>query len=351
MPSLSERSQAIWNRLRQSPTEEPGWVRIPQDHVDDPDDLGSLQANRHYFELRINEMCLTYERRWFIEYDPMVLVVSEFSYAGQPTVVPFVVGPEMIEKLGSEIPEGMVFANTRVAGPHPYRGGDIAVTVILYRTERENYARKMMRLVEKAATVLDLIAPVSTYIKVAGVVLDGVETLTGADGMVDPLFGRRDAFKPVEPGYFVLSNAPLSSTDNLWVRDKRLVQGTSLKEATPFCGADYVLYSVARTQRDDVSRLPFYQVWQRVVQEANKSSKFDIWESTKANMAALLGMIDTSPDLTETHALQLGDDWIATTKRLHNRAVKLSNLSEGRQPASPSDLDRIRDKAVTVLNM
>lgn len=352
MRSIIEHSRAIWASLQHSPTEAPGWVPIPQDHVDEPDNLGSaLQANKQYFEIRINEMYLTYKREWFTRYDPMVLVISEFSYAGQPTVVPFVVGPAMLEELGSEAPDGMVFAGTRVAGPHPYRGDDIAVTVILYRTEREDYARKLLGLVESTATALDFVAPLSTYVKMAGVVLDGVETLTGADGTAEPLIGRRDAFKPIEPGYFVLTNAPMSSLNNLWVRDKQLVQGSSLAEATPFRDADYVLYSIATTQRDDVSTLPFYQTWQSVVQEANKSSKKDIWDSAKLNMAALLGMLDTSPDLTETHAAQLGDEWISTMTTLHDRAVRLSNLSEEQEPAPASDLDRIRAKSLSVLDM
>jgi hypothetical protein len=223
--------------------------------------------------------------------------------------------------------------------------------VILYRTERQDYARKLLGLVENTAAVLDFVVPLSTYIKVAGVVLDGVEALTGTDGATDPLIGRRDAFQPVEPGYFVLTGAPMSSLDDLWVRDRQLVQGPSLAEATPFRDADYVLYSVTATQREDVSMLPFYQTWQNVVQEANKSSKEDVWENAKANMAALLGMIDTSPDLTETHKARLGEEWIATMKTLHDRAVRLSNLGEARAPGRASDLDHIRAKAVSVLDM
>src|SRR4051812_14234591 len=126
MPSLIERATGIWNRLQQSPTEEPSWVHIPQDRIDEPDNLGSpLQANKQYFEVRINEVYLSYQRKWFTQYDPMLLVISEFSYAGQPMIVPFVVGPTMVDKFGSKVPnpkvpEGMVFADTCVAGPHPY---------------------------------------------------------------------------------------------------------------------------------------------------------------------------------------------------------------------------------------
>ena len=352
MPTLAARVQAIWDRLQRSPAQSPSWVPIPQERVDEPANLGSaLQANKQYFRIRVNEIYLTYQRQWFAQYDPMVLVVSEFSYAGQQTVVPFVVGPTMIEKLGSEVPAGMVFAGTNVAGPHPYRGGDISVTVILYQTQRQNYARELLGLIENTATVLDLVVPLSTYIKIASVVLDGVESLTGTDSTTNPLIGRRDVFSPVKPGYFVLTNAPMSSLNNLWVRNGQLVQGPNLAEANRFRGAEYVLYSVATTQRDDVSVLPFFPTWQRVLEEVVKSSEEPIWRNTKANMAALLGMLYTSPHLTETHAAELGDEWTETIRTLHNRAVRLSNLSEARQPAAASELDHVRAKAVSVLDM
>ena len=359
MPSLVNRAKDLWNRFEQSPTEEPGWVPIPKERVDEGDSLGTtLQANDQYFEIRINEVYLSYKRKWFTTYDPMVLIVSEFSYAGQPTIVPFVIGPTMVENMveksgnNGEAPQGMVFANTRVAGPHPYRGGDVALTVILYRSERQNYARQLLGLVENSAIVLDLVVPVGTYAKMAGLVLNGVETLTGTDGPVDPLMGRRDAFGPVKAGYFVLTSAPISKPEHLWVREKRLVQGPTLEEADSFEDDDYVLFSIGTTHRDDVSALPFFPTWQNVLQEAVTSSKKDIWENTKANMAALLGMIYTSPDLTETHKVQLEEEWTERMATLHRRAVRLSNLGGERQPAvNSSGQDRIRAKAVSVLNM
>jgi hypothetical protein len=332
----------------------PNRLRVPQGRVSPADNLGAaLAADQQYFEIRINELYLTYQRKWFAEYDPMVLVISEFSYAGQPTAVPVVVGPAMLSQLNpnTKAPAGMVFANTCAVGPHPYRGGEIALTVILYRSKREDHARKLLDLVENMAKALDFAVPVSAYLKVAGAVMDGVEVLTGTDGTADPLIGRRDAFSPVEPAYYVLTNAPEADLGDLWVRDKCLVQGTSPEKATSFRQAEYVLYSITTAKRDDVSKLPFYPTWQHVLQEVNKSSKQDIWDSAKANMAALLGMLDTSPDLTEPHKAALADKWIATMKTLHERAVSTSSLAPAREAVPPSDLDRVRAKAVSVLHM
>jgi len=64
----------------------------------------------------------------------MVFVSSELSYDSAEIAVPFVVGPSMIK--GQQTPVGMVFSDTRVAGIHPYRGGRLIVTVILYSVVR-----------------------------------------------------------------------------------------------------------------------------------------------------------------------------------------------------------------------
>ena len=82
-----------------------------------------FQSDQHYFQVRINEMYLKYSRNWFSRYDPMVFVVSEFTYDKKAEAVPFVVGQQMMEKFEKNTPTGMIFSDTRVAGVHPYRGG------------------------------------------------------------------------------------------------------------------------------------------------------------------------------------------------------------------------------------
>src|SRR5436309_885560 len=84
------------------------------------------------------------------------------------------------------------------------------------------------------------------YIKVADVVLGGVETLLGL-ATTKPLVALRREFDPdgqdvFEPGYFALIHKSENevAADRLWVRGNRLVQGDSLAAATPYRDADYV---------------------------------------------------------------------------------------------------------------
>src|SRR5579863_4126463 len=291
--SFSDRVQAIYGALKSSPARLPSSVQIPADRVDKPEKLGpALETNQNYFQVRVNELFLTNRREWFQTIDPMVFVSSEFTYDSAETAIPFVVGPSMIK--GQQTPAGMVFSNTRVAGIHPYRGGRLALTVILYSVVRTDHARRFLSLVESVAGALDFSTAVAMYTKFAGALLDGVEALAGMNGTV-PIIGHRreidpDAGDDMTPGYFALVDMPeqeLRQKYRLVVRDNRLCYGDSIAGAREFREADYVLLSISsRPNRSDVGSLPFHPLWQRVLKEASVP-KQDNWESAKANMLSL----------------------------------------------------------------
>src|SRR3712207_343875 len=116
MPTLHERWGVLWERIRQSPAQLPTRIDIPRTQVDRGSALGgSFQPNTHYFQVRVNEMFLANERQWFSVYDPMIFVVSEFTYDKRVEAVPFVVGPALMEQHKQPVPQGMIFADTRVA--------------------------------------------------------------------------------------------------------------------------------------------------------------------------------------------------------------------------------------------
>ncbi|VVB92341.1 Uncharacterised protein [uncultured archaeon] len=356
MKSLTERWVNIWNSIRQSKAQMPTRVAIPTDHIDEGERLRkAFKPNENYFEVRVNEMYLAYSREWFNKFDPMVFVVSEFVYGKDVETVPFVVGPIMMEKYGIKIPkEGMIFSDTKVAGLHPYKGGQLALSVILYRVQRENYGRKLLQMVESAANVFDFGTSLTAYVKVAGVVLDGVQALLELDGTV-PIIGFRKEVSPAvevfEPSYYALIHMPEAqlNINGLWVREHKLVYGRSLADAKPFRDADYVLYSINQTsERSDITTLPFYPLWERVTEEA-QVAKANNWDSAKTNMASLCQTMSLSPDLTSRHAEKLADEYIIKMKALHERAQMLAGLGE--PEAKPSELDGIRAKSLSILRL
>ena len=125
----------------------------------------------------INEMFLVNAREWWNEYDPMVLVVSEFTYDGKRVVVPFVVGPSLVEANLKEVPKGLSITDTVVAGLHPYTGGKLAITVVLARIKRSPHAKGLLHFVEGIASAFPLGAALQPHLKIAGALIDGVDTL------------------------------------------------------------------------------------------------------------------------------------------------------------------------------
>jgi hypothetical protein len=362
--TLGERWQGLWDRIRQGPSRLPSRIAIPRGNVDRPAGA-ALRRGESYFQVRVNELYLAAGRQWFSQYDPLVFAVSEFTYDKRSEAVPYVVGPALLERFGQKLPAGMVFADTRVAGPHPYRGGRLALSVVLCRVRRGDYARRMLQLIEAAAAALDFSAALTAYVKVARVAVDGVEALLGL-GDTDPLLGARtemdpDAGDALESGYFAIIDRPEAEVDRgrLWVRENHLVQGAGLADAVPYRESDYVLYSVVQaTERTDENMLPFYPLVEQVRQEAARPDE-ESWKRAKANMLTLFQALALSPDLTAGQANALSDRYIAEMKDLHTRAARLDTMGGptfDKAFAKPVDAEsmetqvRLRD-AVKILDL
>ena len=335
MATRLERISKLWNAVRHSEAQLPTRISIPASQTDKPS--GEVfQTNEIYFQVRINEMFLEYGREWFSTYAPLVTFISEFTYNRELEAVPFVVGPSMIEDQGTELPEqGMIFSNVRVAGLHPYRGGRITMTAILYRTLRNNYAKNLLNVVESAAGVLDMATSFGMYTKIAGVILDSLEALFNVTE-TKPIVGWRQEFDPdagdeLKPGYFVLIDQPETELDQnkIWVRDDKLYYGDSLNSAEPFRSADYVLYSLTQTdERSDVEMLPFQELWDRVRKDAEQPSETH-WKSAKANMLSLYQTLNASPDLTPIQAKALAMQYLDEMKENHEFALAINDMEAG----------------------
>ena len=349
--------ERIWNRIIQSETQLPTRIAIPRDQVDRGKTMGGPFArDEHYFQVEVNEMFLSNKREWFSEYDPMVLVISEFSYDKERLTVPFVVGPNLIkaavEKSGKKLPNGMLFTNTRVAGVHPYRGDGLTISVVLYRLRVQDYLRKLMKVVETAAGALSFGTALGAYLKVGDVVLDGIDSLFDL-GAIDPVVGHRQEFrKGFEPGYYALIDMPEDQAGDykFWVREQQLVVGNTLQSAEPFRETDYVLYSISQMDdRDDLDLLSVYPLWERVAQEATVANE-TYWTNAKAYMGAFYRAMVDSPDLTGLQTDKLYDEYTKKMKNLHQRAAEISNLSEAKRSAL-TELDEARSRVVSILEM
>jgi hypothetical protein len=358
---LIQAAAGIWERVKGSRARLPTRLAIPPERVDRGAALGTpFDKDGHYFLVRVNELFLAYERQWTSTYDPLVFSAVEFTYGKEETAVPFVVGPAQVERgASSPTPEGMLFNNTTVAGWYPYRGGELTLAIVLCRVRRQNYATSLLRLVENAAGALNFATQLGAYLKLAGVVLGGVDALLGQSEDTTPLVGQRFTLSPtagdsLRPGYYALIDADEGAVDarQLWVRENALVSGPSLAEARPFRQADYVLYSIAQTAaRDDERLLPFYPQYERVLEEATKTKEKDdeAWKSASANMVALWQTLVLSPDLIPAQRDALIEGYAAEMKRVRERTLTLGSLGGPEHELDPATEAKLLD-AVSLLD-
>jgi hypothetical protein len=254
-----------------------------------------------------------------------------------------------------KIPEGMVFQDTRVAGLHPYSGGPVALSIVLCRVRQTQYLQKFLEIVEEtAATYTSAFSTVvSDYIKVANVVMKGVESLLGMDE-TEPLAGFRrefdvDAGDDFKAGYYVLFNADLPDLDEskLWVVDNQLLYGDTVAGAQPFRQDDYVLYSiVGGTARFDENTLPFYAEWQSIASYATQLAEIDeqSWSIIRAKMFGLQDKLRLSPDLTPQQSAKLFDAYKEEILQIKNS----KNFLSTRTLETHSEWEK---SAMEVLNM
>ncbi|MGH9225793.1 MAG: hypothetical protein ACRD2W_18865 [Acidimicrobiales bacterium] len=329
---IGDRLKAIIGRAKGAAPDLPTAVVIPADHVVGGAAPPELTSEERYFRVLLNQLWLAEEREWFTTWDPMALIVTEFRYRGERTSVPYIVGRGTLEKkLGHALPGSMLLDDTYVAGLYPYMGAPVEITVVLYKVQRDNYARALLGMVEKASSIFPFASSLDLYLDVADVVLDGVEAVLGIDG-TEPVFGRYHSLHSSAPasigsGYFALVDDDVDPAD-LWVSANQLHWRDEQGALQPFRGADFLLYSVgSSTERDDVDSLSFTLLVKEALAEAQDPSE-DARKRAKAAMVSAFAAMIKSHDLIYSQSERLRDKYLARLASELDRGNALANLSE-----------------------
>jgi hypothetical protein len=334
MKTIADRWASIWNSIKGSPAEVVRSIAIPRDNVIESGKVAPrFEPGQDYFAVLVNEMYLTRARQWMDVYDPMALVVSEFTYGGEPRVVPFVVGPSLVQDKMQQVPNGMIISDTLVAGVHPYAGGKLALSIVLGQVKRESYAKGLLNVVEKVAGAFPAGKALEPHLKIANAVLEGIESLFGMGDTV-ALVGHRweynDGLTPwLEPGFFALIAADEKNLNpaNLGVVKGRLRSGTGVS-ASEYRANDFVLYSLCPlTRRTDITELPLHRLFQTALRDA-VSSESGSWERAKAGLVSLHQELLTSPDLTWPQVQQLMEEFSQKIRQEHERAKSYTVLGK-----------------------
>lgn len=353
MSGLFEPVVGRWNEMRAGHRPLPTVATIAPKHCRPDGSAGySILRDQMYFTLRVNELHLAENRRWWAEYDPLVVVVAEFNHGQERVAAPAVVGPNLIRRQAqSDQPRhGVVLLDTRVTGPHPYRGGDVDISVSFYQVRRANHARALLKVVDSLSAALGGPGEMQAIAKAGGALLEGIEGLIGLEETVY-LAGHRVslATSPLDPfaasfSALIVPPAPEDS-ESLWVESRRLHMVTSNGASRPYRDSDFVLLSITGSEaRGDENRLPFY------------ASKVDaltaLWDGeggakrAKANLIAAYLQMRQSPDVTPAEAGRLFEAWLQEFETEKQRMAQTRAMPLSGRPPELAPLARDLDDAM-----
>jgi hypothetical protein len=237
------------------------------------------------------------------------------------------------------------YRDTKMAGPFPYLGGDVALFVGLFRTKTSDLAVQFCSFLGGLAKTFD-VSGLTRYLDLVGPLAKGLE---GFLGMKDVEFclGVRQEFRgsthsgnEFKNGVWAYINAPFESIkkSELRVRDGMLETGSG-EEFSRFKSSDYCLVDLVRLEeRGDYTTLPFHAQW-------NKAKQM-IWakevEKAKICFISLSQDLASSPDLTRKHRFALMQAYKANFEK------ELEAYRSWTSPAGTADNYRAGDEGAQI---
>lgn len=301
-----------------------------------------ILRNQDYFAVHVRELFIANTGRLWAEYEPMVFAATEYIYDNVKIVVPFVVGPSLINQPKGKIPEGLLIHDTQVAGWAPFRGGKVSLTMILYRVKRTDHAQKLLSVIEGVSGAVDFGVAVAGFTKIAAPILDGMNGLLDL-GDAEAVLGQRIEFDSEADEGFPTGDVALVASDDyprdgheFGIAEKRLTYGAKGRSFAPFRECDFLLYNISSSkERHDDAKLPFAAIKRDAMDAALRGEPED-WERARAQLLTLYRTMALSPDLVQHHVDSLFGSYQAEALRHKANAERLKTLSK----ESPSSTQR-----------
>lgn len=316
------------------------WARLDDGRVLDRPTGEPILADDAYVVVRLAEMYLGTSRVLWRKLSPLVHVFVTYRGAESHSVA----GPGQLQLLGDAGLERTLVLNLPLAGPIPYRGGDLTLLGGLYAVPRRDAAAA---LVEAIAALAPLVGPGGAAAgTVAQVVKHGVDSILGL-GETALRLGVSDTFggggNVLRSGFHVGIGAPAAEVPatRLWMRDGRLVDGNSPALADPYTGRDYFVLQVERLpRRSDWSGIaelaPYERRFGEILRGAGDDAALDA--AYREFTAALMD----SPALTRSDAAQIATEVkadVLARREAHRGGGLFEPRGAGGEPQAPEDMD------------
>jgi hypothetical protein len=347
----------LWNSLLREKTFTTAAFRISPDRVlrtDTSRETSGFVPRATYFELRLSQMFLQYQREYWRDFIPMASMMTEFIFNGSRTTIPILIGPERLASAQQVTRGDMVdYFNTRIAGPYPYQGDDISLFAGLFRVEVNNWAKRTISLFETVAEAFDP-TRLSSYISIARPLLTGLEGFLGMKE-VEMRLGRQKAYMQqagvtaptdtaasdvLQPAFEVhiradVSQFPPSERRKFWVYENRLFYGENENTIRPYSGADFMLLRfVPLAARSDFVTFDFHRVhWKKTEEFLAQGDE----ESARQEFRMLAVALARSEDIVDAQRRVLAQQYRKMYLEARETYANFLNPDEvTREAAGPS---------------
>lgn len=340
MTSTLDRLSALFQRARSGHVPPPVVADLPPAACAPPGVAGAdIRRDRDYLTVTVHELALAQNQQWWTRYDPLVVAITELIHGGQRVCIPAIVGPETIRSLQPDaaVPAGIVLRDTPVAGPFPYRGGAVALTVMLYRVKVGDHAQRLLGVLEGISKAIG-VKEVETAARMGGALVSGLEALLDLQDTV-PVAGQRtvqdgDGFRGFRTGFSALVAPPGVDAATLRVIDGGRLHLAADDGTRPADGLDYVLCGIqARPRRGEIATLPFARLLEGA-RAAAAAGDDEGWQRARAGLLSAYQQMVASPDLTANDADQILSEWrekLVSTRKSAKEVLMLS----GRETLAP----------------
>ncbi len=303
----------IWARLGDGQV----WNVVSGRHEPGDQSGRLIEPEQAYFTVRLAEMFLGRSRTLWRKFYPVVHAFCSYADAQQHAVA----GPGQLQSVTDAGLDRVVTLNFRLAGPTPFRGGDVSVVTGLYSVPGDDAAKALVETVSAIAglAVLQASAAAAQVAQITQVIKNGIDSIFQLNttklrlGVNDTMSGAQ----PLRAGYYVAIAASATDVDfgRLWLVDGHLLEGRDPIAGRPFVGHDYLVIQLERSDR-----LPN---WPALPGMTEQQQRFNTVLGDDLNSAAEKSerlnklwpgfneALQTSPYLTKADATAIANDVLA----------------------------------------
>jgi hypothetical protein len=234
-----------------------------------------------------------------------------------------VAGPGQLQSVTDAGLDRVITLNFRLAGPTPFRGGDVKLVAGLYSVPGDDAAKALVETVSAVAGLTLLQGTAAGEVaQLTQVIKNGIDSIFQLNatkirlGVNDTMSGAQ----PLRSGYYAGIAASAAEVDfsRLWLVDGHLADGKDPIAARPFVGHDYLVIQLERSER-----LPN---WPALPQMAEQQQRFNTVLGDDLSSAAekserlnklwpgFTETLQTSPFLTKADAAAIANDVLADLK-------------------------------------